>query len=130
MKKNKLVEYLYDIAGTEGDNGELSKLDEQKLKKALDNNKKLMARNKDIFSKEEPKFHTCQMYNPCPLCDKCLNKASHLYVKCQSCNIPICVHTHKDREKMIKRKNFRLPVDKNVYEHLLRIEKEYAKKNM
>lgn len=127
MKKNKLVEYLYDIAGKEGENGELSKLDEQKLKKALDGNKKLMARNKDIFSKEEPRFHTCEMYNPCHLCDKCLNKASHLYVKCQNCNIPICVHTYKDRNKMIRRNNFRHPVDKDVYNYLLELEKKYVK---
>ena len=127
MKKgNKMIEYLYDIAHKENEEEGISEFDEQKLRRELEGNKKLMARNADVFSKEEPKFHTCQMYNPCPLCDKCLNKASHLYVKCQTCNIPICVHTHKDRGKMLKRKNFRLPVDKETYDYLLSLEEKHC----
>ena len=60
----------------------------------------------DIFEEKEPKAKTCPRYNPCPICSKCMNKASHLYVACQICNIPICSHTYKNREDMIKRDNF------------------------
>lgn len=125
-KNNKFIEYLYDIAHKEGEEEGLSTLDEQKLRRELEGNKKLMARNSEIFS-QEPRFHTCKMYNPCPICDKCLNKASHLYVKCQNCKIPICVHQYKDREKMIKRKNFRIPVPQDTYNMLLELEKRYVK---
>lgn len=70
--------------------------------------------NLDIFSEEE-KFYTCLQYDPCPICRKCLNKASNLYVRCQNCAIPICAHSHNVKEKMIKRKNFEIKLtDKDL----------------
>lgn len=113
MKKKRLIENLYDMAETKDENG-ISKFDEQKLKRYLDGNNKLFRNNKDVFLSMEPKAKTCKMYNPCPICSKCLNKASHLYVKCQTCNIPICVHRYADRSKMIKRKNFEIKVSKET----------------
>jgi hypothetical protein len=101
---NSYIKGLYDMAQTTNEEG-LSVLDEQKLRRALDGNKKLFGKNSDIFA-EEPKSQTCSMYNPCPICSKCLNKASHLYVRCQTCGIPICVHTYKDKKFMIRRENF------------------------
>lgn len=114
---NHLVERLFDLAKTE-DNDGLTKFDEQKLRRALDGNKKLFARNADIFRKQEPRFKTCKLYNPCPICDKCLNKASHLYVRCQNCQIPICTHTYENRDKMIKRKNFKIKVSQDIINKL------------
>ena len=70
--------------------------------------------NLDIFSEEE-RFYTCLQYDPCPICRKCLNKASNLYVRCQNCGIPICAHSHNVKEKMIKRKNFEIKLpDKDL----------------
>lgn len=116
MGKN-FIEKMYDMAGATDEEG-LSKLDEQKLRKQLENDNKMFSRNKDVFSKEEPRFHTCSLYNPCPICDKCMNKASHLYIRCQSCQIPICIHTYENRKKMIKRYNFRCVVSRETYKKL------------
>jgi len=49
---------------------------------------------------------TCPRYQPCPICYRCDNKASHLFVKCQVCEIPYCTHTQREREFMIRRENF------------------------
>ena len=113
---NDYIKSLYDRnlrqTATEGPGGQMmTELDERKLRRELDGNKKLMARNAETFSAGEPKFHSCAMYQPCPICDKCRNKASHLYVRCQTCQIPICVHTHAQRKKMIRRENFMLNLD-------------------
>ena len=118
MAKKKFIERLYDIAESENEEGQRI-FDEQKLKKYLDGNNKLFRNNKDVFLKMEPKAKTCKMYSPCPICSKCVNKASHLYVKCQTCQIPICVHKHKDKEKMIKRRNFRITVKKGTIKKLI-----------
>ena len=104
--KNNFLKGLYDAAAGLPDANGIPKFDEQKLRRKLDKNAKLMRNNKDIFEQEESKTKTCPRYNPCPICSKCQNKASHLYVACQTCKIPICSHTYADREKMIKRKNF------------------------
>jgi hypothetical protein len=48
----------------------------------------------------------CMRYKPCPICFKCMHKASHLYVKCQNCSVPLCVHSEKERAAMIRRENF------------------------
>lgn len=117
------LESLYDMANVQDENG-LNKMDEQKLRRYFEGNNELFSRNKDVFQKHEKQFHTCSLYNPCPICDKCLNKASHLYVRCQNCNIPICVHTYGDRDKMIKRYNFKTIVDNEVYDELLKKSKE------
>ena len=118
MAKKKFIERLYDIAESDNEEGQRI-FDEQKLKKYLDGNNKLFRNNKDVFLKMEPKAKTCKMYSPCPICSKCVNKASHLYVKCQTCQIPICVHKHKDKEKMIKRRNFRITVKKGTIKKLI-----------
>lgn len=110
---NNMIQALYDMAKSDNQVDPVTgipKMDEQKLRRALDQNNKLGRRNRDNFEAGEPKFKTCPRYDPCPICDKCRNKASHLYVACQTCKIPICSHTYEDREKMIKRKNFTIPV--------------------
>ena len=117
-KEKKWLEALYEAAASEDDEGQLTKFDEQKLRRYLEANNELFARNKEIFRNHESNFYTCKRYNPCQICDKCLNKASHIYVKCQTCNIPICTHTYENRKTMIKRRNFRLPVSKDVYRKL------------
>lgn len=104
---NKFIESLFEESVTTDDQG-LSKFDETKLRKTLNQNKQLGARNKETFALEERKFHTCHLYDPCPLCDKCRNKGSHLYNKCGTCQIPICVHTHQDKAKMLRRDNFEI----------------------
>jgi len=50
----------------------------------------------------------CINYRPCPLCDRCLNEAAHLYYKCRSCIFSLnkCKHSDKDIALMIKRENF------------------------
>lgn len=104
-KRNAVIERLYDMASTKDENG-LSKFDEQKLKRELDKNQNFMKSNKNIYAETEKKFDTCVRYEPCPICEKCRVKASHLYVSCQVCTIPICIHTHKNIKRMIIRKNF------------------------
>lgn len=110
---NKLIQGLYDAAKSDAIDNKtgLPKMDEQKLRRYLDANDKLMRNNRDIFEEKEPKFKTCPRYNPCAICSKCQNKASHLYVACETCMIPICSHTYADRDKMIKRNNFTIYVD-------------------
>lgn len=103
---NPIIEGLYEAAaGVPDDNNGLPKFEEQQLRKYLENTN-IGVRNKELFSEGEPKFHTCPRYNPCPICDKCMNKASHLYKECEECRIPICVHKYSDKDKMIKRRNF------------------------
>ena len=106
---NNTLQGLYEMAKSDSSVDPITgvpKLDEQKLRRNLEANRKLGRRNKDIFEQGEPKFKTCPRYDPCPICDKCRAKASHLYKACETCNIPICSHTYADREKMIKRNNF------------------------
>lgn len=124
MANNFFIEKLYDMAAGAPDENGISKFDEQKLRRELDKNDRLMRNNKDIFEEAEPKFKTCPRYNPCPICSKCLNKASHLYVSCQTCKIPICSHTYADRDKMIKRKNFTIFVSDVIMNEI----KELSKK--
>lgn len=114
MKNNYFIEKLYDMAAGAPDENGIPKFDEQKLRRELDKNDRLMRNNKEIFEESEPKTKTCPRYNPCPICSKCMNKASHLYVACQTCKIPICSHTYADRDKMIKRKNFIIYVSDDI----------------
>jgi predicted amidophosphoribosyltransferase len=60
----------------------------------------------------------CPRYLPCPICRKCGNKASHLFEKCSLCGIPLCIHTDKQKNLMIKRKNFTLLIPKEAMEAL------------
>ena len=108
---------LYSVIGHDKKENEMSKFEEHRLKEDIKKNKKLFARNKDLFI-EDKNFLTCSRYNPCPICDKCLNKASHLYIRCQNCGIPICVHKHKDRITMIKRNNFKIKVTDETFEKI------------
>lgn len=52
----------------------------------------------------------CSMYDPCPICFNCMNKAAHLYVRCQNCEVPHDGHTHKNRTMLIRRENFAVTV--------------------
>lgn len=108
MKNNKYLEYLYDLAKSENEDGS-TYIDKEKVKKEMTNNNTLFRSNKDIFAENEKRYHTCKMYNPCPLCYKCMSKASHLFEKCGECKIPICVHKYQDKKVMIRRENFKIP---------------------
>ena len=127
MKQNNFIQGLYEAAKSDNQVDPITglpKFDEQKLRRALDQNNKLGRRNRDNYEAGESKFKTCPRYDPCPICDKCRNKASHLYVACQTCKIPICSHTYADREKMIKRKNFEITVEEDVMNIIKEIDKE------
>lgn len=58
----------------------------------------------------------CSMYDPCPLCFKCMNKATHLYIRCETCPLQFCGHSHKQRAMMIRRENFAISVSKETFE--------------
>ena len=123
---NNFIQGLYDMAKSDSQIDPVTgvpKFDEQKLRRAMETNQKLGRRNKDVFQDGEPKFHTCPRYDPCPICDKCRAKASHLYVACQTCKIPICSHTYADREKMIKRDNFTIIVAPEIMDEIISIDK-------
>ena len=125
MDKGKvtLIDELREAASGDLDENGIPKFEEQKLRRYL-KNQKLGSPNKIVFSQNEKKFYTCPRYNPCPICDKCMNKASHLYVACQTCKITMCAHTYEDKERMIKPKNFAIPVSKEVYQHIEELDKE------
>ena len=117
MAINNFIQGLYDAAKSDNQVDAITgipKFDEQKLRRTLEQNSKLGSRNRDNYEAGEPKFKNCPRYDPCPICDKCRAKASHLYVSCQTCKIPICSHTYADRDKMIKRKNFEIKVTEEV----------------
>ena len=116
---------LYDAAyGGLDENTGLAKFDEDKLRRELEKNDRLLKNNKDIFEQCESKTFTCPRYNPCPICSKCQNKASHLYVACQTCRIPIRSHSYEDRNKMIKRKNFVQYVSPEIMKGIRELDKE------
>jgi hypothetical protein len=121
--KFNLFDGLQEIAAGAPDENGIPKFEEQKLRRYLKNTR-LGSPNKIVFEQKEKKFKTCPRYNPCPICDKCMNKASHLYVACQTCKIPMCSHKYSDREKMIKRENFSIPVTDEVYEAIVELDKE------
>lgn len=52
----------------------------------------------------------CDMYDPCPICYKCMVKASHLYKKCEECPVQFCAHNNFKRNLIIKRENFAIEV--------------------
>lgn len=131
MAVNNFIQGLYDMAKSDNQVDPVTgipKMDEQKLRRALEQNHKLGRRNRDNYEESEPKFKTCPRYDPCPICDKCRAKASHLYVTCQTCKIPICSHTYADRDKMIKRKNFEIKVTEEVMNSIKEIDKELNNK--
>jgi hypothetical protein len=63
----------------------------------------------------------CTMYEPCPICFKCQNKASHLYIRCESCPLDFCGHNHKQRSLIIKRENFAVTVTDETGEEFLKL---------
>ena len=124
---NNTLQGLYEMAKSDSSVDPITgvpKFDEQKLRGNLEANRKLGRRNRDVFEQGEPKFKTCPRYDPCPICDKCRAKASHLYKACEACNIPICSHTYADREKMIKRNNFTQIVTSEVMSAIKELERE------
>ena len=124
---NNTLQGLYEMAKSDSSVDPITgvpKFDEQKLRRNLEANCKLGRRNRDVFEQGEPKFKTCPRYDPCPICDKCRAKASHLYKACETCNIPICSHTYADREKMIKRNNFTQIVTPEVMAAIKELERE------
>lgn len=124
---NNTIQALYEMAKSDSQVDPITgvpKFDESKLRRALAQNEKLGRRNRDVFEQGELKFKTCPRYDPCPICDKCRNKASHLYVACQTCQIPICSHTYQDREKMIKRENFTIIAEPETMEEIRRLAAE------
>ena len=121
---NNTLQGLYEMAKSDSSVDPITgvpKFDEQKLRRNLEANRKLGRRNRDVFEQGEPKFKTCPRYDPCPICDKCRAKASHLYKACETCNIPICSHTYADREKMIKRNNFTQFVSSEVMDAIKKL---------
>lgn len=127
MATNNFIQGLYEMAKSDNQIDPVTgvpKMDEQKLRRALEQNNKLGRRNRDNYEEGEPKFKSCPRYDPCPICDKCRAKASHLYVACQTCKIPICSHTYEDRDKMIKRQNFEIKVSEEVMNAVVEIDKE------
>ena len=121
---NNALQGLYEMAKSDSSVDPITgvpKFDEQKLRRNLEANRKLGRRNRDVFEQGEPKFKTCPRYDPCPICDKCRAKASHLYKACETCNIPICSHTYADREKMIKRNNFTQFVSSEVMDAIRKL---------
>lgn len=129
---NNTLQGLYEMAKSDSSVDPITgvpKFDEQKLRRNLEANRKLGRRNRDVFEQGEPKFKTCPRYDPCPICDKCRAKASHLYKACETCNIPICSHTYADREKMIKRNNFTQIVTPEVMAAIKELERELGHDN-
>lgn len=125
MASNNFIQGLYEMAKSDNQVDPITgvpKMDEQKLRRALEQNQKLGRRNRDNYEEGEPKFKSCPRYDPCPICDKCRAKASHLYVACQTCKIPICSHTYDDRDKMIKRQNFEIKVSEEVMTSIIQLD--------
>lgn len=108
------------------DENELSEREQRELINMVNQGSNFRT-NKEIFEEVEKNLKTCARYNPCPICNKCLNKASHLYVKCEVCKIPICVHTNRDRVFMIRRDNFEIKVDKKTILKLRKISEKVEK---
>lgn len=118
------LEHIQEIKRKEKE----ERLLDSKVLKDIKNNTELGKRNRDKFKEGERKFETCALYNPCPICDKCQNKASHLYVRCQTCTIPICVHKYSDRAYLIRRDNFKLNVSDEAKVELERMASKYENK--
>lgn len=114
------LEGLYDMVGFKPEKEDV--FEEQRFRKAIENTK--VSRNKDMFDENKECFTKCIRYNPCPICDKCQSKASHLYVKCQLCEIPICTHKYKDRQYMIRRNNFKITASKETIDKLNSLSKQ------
>lgn len=62
----------------------------------------------------------CGWFVPCPICNKCMERADILYEKCRKCIYVYdrCNHKEKDRNLMIKRKNFSLKFSQEVLDEI------------
>ena len=111
---------LYDMVGYKPEKKSMGEIiEEQKFRKHMEqNSNNFCKRNRDKFAEEDDCYLNCPRYNPCPICDKCQNKASNLYVKCQVCKIPMCIHKYSDRKFMIRRNNFRIRPDESIKRNL------------
>jgi hypothetical protein len=94
---------------------------EEKLIKNIKDNMNKHKTNKDLFEEDPNCFTRCPRYNPCPICNKCENKASHLYIKCERCEIPMCTHKYKDRENMIHREKNTIEVTSETIDKIKEI---------
>lgn len=110
--EDKMIELTKDLQKQviSRDSEGREKFEMRKLLKKVKDNSSIGMCNKDKFEEIEPNFNTCTNYNPCPICGKCMNKASHLYVKCSNCLIPTCLHNFENKNLMLKRKNFTVNV--------------------
>jgi len=81
------------------------------------------------FITQEVKHIGCTNYTPCPICNKCMIKAAHLYETCNRCKVPFCAHNADARYKMIKPRNFTIDTQEHLHklliESILRVVTEY-----
>lgn len=66
----------------------------------------------------------CAMYDPCPICFKCQNKASHLYERCINCAVQFCGHNHKQRSMIIRRENFAIKITDSTGREFLKLSEQ------
>lgn len=124
--EDKMIELTKDLQKQviSRDSEGREKFEMRKLLRKVKDNSSIGMSNKDKFEEIEPNFNTCTNYNPCPICGKCMNKASHLYVKCSNCLIPTCLHNFENKNLMLKRKNFTVNVSDDTWNKI----KEEVKK--
>lgn len=85
---------------------------------------------KDVYAKEALDIG-CKTYDPCPICFKCKARAVHLYERCTRCQIPLCVHSQKETEHLIRPENFTSKVSgilktdlENTYQNYLKTKED------
>lgn len=123
MKNKGKLTGLYDLSGKELNTKMHDTLLEQQMyKESKMMSGKMCKTNKEKFEEHYKCFDDCIRYNPCPICNKCLDKASHLYEKCGECLIPRCLHKFKDKNFMIKRKNFKIKPNKEIIDMIKKLE--------
>ncbi|MCX7610345.1 MAG: hypothetical protein N2043_02000 [Ignavibacterium sp.] len=71
----------------------------------------------------------CDMYDPCPICYKCMVKASHLYNKCEYCPVEFCAHDNKKRNLLISRENFAIDVTDETGKEFIKLSQSLEKQN-
>lgn len=119
MDKKGTITGMYDLKGqnlsTKMKDVLLDQQFYKEMKMRTPNNSKT---NKERFEEHPECFTECIRYSPCPICNKCLNKGSHLYEKCGECLIPRCNHKFTDKLFLIRRTNFRIHPDDNVKQNI------------
>lgn len=68
----------------------------------------------------------CEMYAPCPINYQCMNKATHMYKRCEGCAVPHATHNHKARAWAIRRENFAIKVTPETGELFLELSRKAA----